>query len=168
MMSQARVLAGRVASRKGSGTLWLVLCADKPAQAGIKQTPTSMLSVARLRRYSSFATSAASAHHDIVGAPAPGGSCGGGKILCPFFHPSPKIFWCLRHLPRPPFPVTMCKKKMTILSFFLTRATPRRARCGVGRADRRPPSGRDRGRACAEVERERRQAVCDKTDSRAV
>jgi hypothetical protein len=73
MMSQARVLAGRVASRKGSGTLWLVLCADKPAQAGIKQTPTSMLSVARLQRYSSFATSAASAHHDIVGAPAPCG-----------------------------------------------------------------------------------------------
>jgi hypothetical protein len=35
-------------------------------------------------------------------------------------------------------------------SFFLTRATPRRRALWVGRADRRPPSGRDRGRACAE------------------
>ena len=104
---------------------------------------------------------------------------GGG--FCPFFHPSPKIFWkifwCLRHLPQAAgsrYYVSMCKEKMIILSFqhlfplfFLTRATrPRRdaARCGVGRADRRPPSGRDRGCACAEVERERRQTVCDKTD----
>ena len=123
MMSQARVLAGRVASRKGSGTLWLVLCADKPAQAGIKQTPTSMLSVARLRRYSSFATSAASAHHDIVGAPAPGGSCGGGCkwgealafSLPKYFG---KYFGASDTCHRPPVPVTMCKEKMIILSFF--------------------------------------------------
>jgi hypothetical protein len=101
---------------------------------------------------------------------------GGG--FCPFFTPPPKYFGkyfgASDTCHRPPVPVTMCKEKMIILSFqhlfplfFLTRATrPRRdaARCGVGRADRRPPSGRDRGCACAEVERERRQAVCDKTD----
>jgi len=104
--------------------------------------------------------------HDVTIISSSVGECGGGKILCPFFHPSPKIFWCLRHLPQAAVSPLLCvKKKMIILSFFLTRATPRRRAlwqgCGVGRADRRPPSGRDRGRACAEVERESRQAVCD-------
>ena len=56
MMSQARVLAGRVGSRKGSGTL-LVLCTDGPARstwAGIKQTkyraPTSIALGAPVRQ----------------------------------------------------------------------------------------------------------------------
>jgi hypothetical protein len=27
-----------------------------------------------------------------------GGGAGGEGKFCPFFQPSPKIFWCLRHL----------------------------------------------------------------------
>ena len=76
---------------------------------------------------------------------------GEGKFY-PFSLPSPKYFGASDTFHRPPFPVAMCEKKMIILSFFLDARARRRhaARCGVGRADRRPPSGRDRGCACAE------------------
>ena len=52
-----------------------------------------------------------------------GVSVGEGKF-CTFFHPSPKIFWCLRHLPQAAvrFPL-LCVRKHDNLSFFLlTRA----------------------------------------------
>jgi hypothetical protein len=45
-----------------------------------------------------------------------GVSVGEGKF-CPFFQPSPKIFWCLGHLPQAAVS-RYYVKKMIILSFF--------------------------------------------------
>ena len=73
---------------------------------------------------------------------------GGRENFVLFFNPPPKYFGASDTCHRPPFPVTMGKEKN---DNFDARARRRHAaRCGVGRADRRPPSGRDRGCACAE------------------
>jgi hypothetical protein len=48
-----------------------------------------------------------------------GVSEGGEGNFCSFFEPSPKIFWCLGHLPQATrFPLLYVRKKMIILSFF--------------------------------------------------